>query len=84
MHFEKKGQLYSLNILKVTEAGKCGYWNAWKLLFQNTVPESACSQVLNTGNTTMEALLLELCIDPRHIELEKISVSEIWNLKNIQ
>ena len=32
----------------------------------------------------MEALLSENSIDPTHIELEKISVSEIWNPKTVR
>ena len=43
-----------------------------------------CSRVLDTGDTTMEALLSELSIDPTHIESKKISVSEIWNLKTVR
>ena len=68
MHFEKKDQLDSLNILEVSDNENCGYLNARKLLFQNTLQESTCSQVLNTGHTTMAALLSELSIDPTHIE----------------
>ena len=32
-HFEKKDQVHSLNISQVIESEKCGYLNAWKLLF---------------------------------------------------
>ena len=32
MHFEKKDQLYRLNILKVIDSKKCGYFNVSKLL----------------------------------------------------
>ena len=32
----------------------------------------------------MEALLSQLSIDPTHIELEKIAVSEIWNLETVR
>ena len=32
-HFEKKDQLYSLNILEVIDPKKCGYFNDGKLLF---------------------------------------------------
>ena len=84
VHFEEKDQLYRLNILEVSDPGKCGSWNAWKLLFQNTVRESTCSWILNTAHMTMAALFLELFTDPTHIELEKISVSKIWNLKTFR
>ena len=77
MHFEKKDQLYKFNISEVIDSEKCGYLNARKLLFQNTLPESTWSRVLNTANLIMVALLSERSIDPPHIELEKISVSEI-------
>ena len=77
MHFEKKGQLYGLNISKVSNSEKSGHLNVRKLLFQNTLRESTCSQGLNNAGTTMEGLLLELSIDPTHIELVKISLSEI-------
>ena len=77
MHFEKKDQLYKFNISEVIDSEKCGYLNARKLLFQNTLPESTWSRVLNTANLIMAALLSERSIDPPHIELEKISVSEI-------
>ena len=77
MHFEKKDQLYKFNISEVIDSEKCGYLNARKLLFQNTLPESMWSRVLNTANLIMAALLSERSIDPPHIELEKISVSEI-------
>ena len=77
MHFEKKDQLYSSNITQISDSGKCCYLDAGKLLFQNTLRESTCSRVLNTADRNMEALLLELSIDPTHTELEKIAVSEI-------
>ena len=32
-HFEKKDQLYNLNILEVINPDKCAYFNAHKLLF---------------------------------------------------
>ena len=77
VHFEKKDQLYSLNISVVSDSEKCGYLNAGKPLFQNTLRESSCLQVLNTAGMTMEALLSKLSIDPTHIQLEKVSVGEI-------
>ena len=77
VHFEKKHQLYSLNISEVSDSEKCGYLNAPKLLFQNTLRESTSSRVLNTPHTPMAALLLEPSIDQTDIELEKVSVSEI-------
>ena len=36
-HLEKKHQLQSLNISKVIDPDKCAYFNAPKLLFQNTL-----------------------------------------------
>ena len=33
VHFEKKDQIFSLNILEVIDSEKCGYFNVWKLLF---------------------------------------------------
>ena len=77
MHVRKKDQLYSLKIWQVTDSEKCGYLNARKLLFQNNLRESTCSRVLNSADTTMEALLSEISIDPTHIELGEISVNEI-------
>ena len=77
MHFEKKDQLFSLNISEVSDSEKCGYLNARKLLFQNTLRESTYPRVLNTADTTMEALLPELTFDPTHIELREVSLSEI-------
>ena len=32
-HFQKKSQIRSLNKSEVTGSEKCGYLNAWKLLF---------------------------------------------------
>ena len=32
----------------------------------------------------MAAVLLEVSIDPMHIELEMVSVSEIWNLNTVR
>ena len=77
MHFEKRDQLCSSNISEVNDSRKCGYLNARKLLFQNTFRESTCSRALNTGDTTMAALLLKLSIDPTHIEVKIISLCEI-------
>ena len=37
IHFEQKGQLHSLYILEVIDTDKCGYFNARKLLFWNTL-----------------------------------------------
>ena len=77
VRFEKKDQLYSLNISELTDSERGGYLNAPKLVFQNTLRESTCSRVLNTAHTNLEALLLQPSIDPIQIELEKISLSEI-------
>ena len=33
VHFKKKGQLHRLNISEVIDPGKCGYFDARKLLF---------------------------------------------------
>ena len=76
MHFEKKNHLYKLNISEVIHSEKYGYLNDRKLLFQNTLRESMCSRPLNTAETTMAALLVELSVDPRNIELENISFRE--------
>ena len=81
VHFEKKAQVCKLNISEVIDSEKYGYLNARKLLFQNTLRESMCSRPLNTAETTTAALLLELSIDPRNIELENISVREFWNVR---
>ena len=77
MHVEKKDQLCSLNISKVSDSEKCGYLNAQKLVFQNTIGESTCSGILNTADRTIEPLLSELSIDATHIEFEKMSVNDI-------
>ena len=81
VHFERKDQLYNLNISEIIDCEKYGYLNARKLLFQNTLRESTCSRVLNTADTSMVALSSELSIYPRDIELENISVSKIWNAR---
>ena len=39
---------------------------------------------INTADTTMAELLLELSIDAMLIELEKVFVSEIWNLRTVR
>ena len=77
MHVQKKYQLYSSNISEVTDSEKCGYLNARKLLIQNILRGSTCSQVLNTADTTKALLFSKLPNDPTHIELGEISVSEI-------
>ena len=77
MNFEKKDKLYNLEISKVTDSEPCSYFNAGKLLFHNTLRESTCSRVLKTAEKTIAALLSELSIDPIHIELGNISVTEI-------
>ena len=56
MHFEKKHQFHTLNASQVIDSEKCGYLNAWKLLFRNTLPESTHLQVLNTAEIAMVAL----------------------------
>ena len=77
MHIQKKDKLDSLNILEVTDSEKFYCLNARKILFVNTLRVSTRSLVLNTADTTMAILLSELSIDPRHTELENISVSDI-------
>ena len=64
-------------VLNTADSGKCGSLKSGKLLFQNTHPESTCLPVLSTADTTMATFLLKIAIDPTHIELGKISVSEI-------
>ena len=41
-HFEKKYQLYRLNISEVIDSEKCGYLNSQNLSFQNICGESRC------------------------------------------
>ena len=84
MDFELKDQLYSLNISEVSVSEKCGYLNVGKLLFQNTIRDSTCSRVLSSADTTMGVVLLKLSIDATRIKLEKVSVSEISNLKTVR
>ena len=48
-HFQKKAQLHSLNSWEAIDFEKCGFLNARKLLFQNTLPQSKCSREVNTG-----------------------------------
>ena len=84
LHFAKKDRLYSSNISEVSDFGKCCYLYARNLLFQNTLLESTWSRVLNNADTTMGELWLELSLDPTDIELEEISVREIWNLKTVR
>ena len=38
-HFQRNDQLYPLNISEVIENDKCGYFNARKLFFKNTVSQ---------------------------------------------
>ena len=77
--FWRKDRLYSLNISEVIHSDKYGYLNGHKLLFQNILRGSTSSRVLDTADTTMAALISELSFDPRHIECENISFSEISN-----
>ena len=81
LHFEKTDQLHSVNILEFIEPGKCGYFNGRKLLFQNTFRESTCSQVRNTTATCTAAFLFLFSFNGRQVELEKISLSQISNLR---
>ena len=64
-HFEKKAQLYRLNSWKVIDSEKCGCLNARKLLFQNTLRESKCPQVPNTGELCRASLLSQFCSNPK-------------------
>ena len=73
----------SLNISQVSVSEKCGYLNARKLLFQNTLRESTCSRVLKTGDTTVKAVFSKLSIGTTDIELMKVCASEIWNLGSV-
>ena len=79
--FEKKDQLYSLIISELIDSENCGYLNARRLLFYNTLRQSTCSLVLNSTERTMAVLLSQFSIDARHIELENISVSQISNVR---
>ena len=62
---------------EVIDIEKCGYFNARKVVFQNTLPESMCSPVPNTAETFTAAVLFQFSINPRQIELENISPSQI-------
>ena len=76
-HFQKKDQLHSFNISEVIDSEKCGYLNARKLLFQNTLRESTRSRVKNTAEINMAALLSQISINLKHVEFENISVNQI-------
>ena len=56
-HFEKKDHFPRLNIWQVIESKQCGYFNARKLLFYNTLWDSTSSRVPNTAEIFMAALL---------------------------
>ena len=45
MHFENKDELHGLNLLEVTDSEKCGYLNARKVLFSDTLPEFQSQRV---------------------------------------
>ena len=77
MHFEKKDQLDSFNILEVIDSQIYGYLNARKLLFWDTFKESTCSRVPNTAEITTAALSSEFSIKVRQIELQDISFGQI-------
>ena len=64
-HFEEKDQLHSSNILEVIESEECGYLNATKLLFQNSVRESTCKRLRNTDELFMVAVLCKVYINPK-------------------
>ena len=81
--FWKKGQLYSLNSWEVTDSEKCGFLNARKLLFQNTLPQSKCSGERNTAEIFLAAPLSKFSINWRQIELENISDSPMRNLRTV-
>ena len=83
VHFKKEDQLSYLTISEIIESENYDYLNTLKLLFQNTLRQSTWSRVLNSAETTMAALLSKLSIDPTYIELENISVSEIWNVRTV-
>ena len=70
-HFQKKDQLLSLNISEVIHSKKCGYLNARKLLFQNTLRESTCSRDANTAVISTVPLLSYFSINPA--EIDKLS-----------
>ena len=78
-HFEKKVQLHTLNIPEVVNSEECGYLNAWKLQFQNTLRKSMCSRVPNIAETFTAALLSWFSNNFRATKFEKISHSHIWN-----
>ena len=82
-HFEKKDQLHRLNIMDYIGPEKCGYFNAWKLPFQNTLPESNCSRVPDTAESCTTALLSQFSINLEKIEAENISLSQIWNFRTV-
>ena len=55
--FERKDQFHSSNILEVIESKKCGYLNARRLLFQNTLWESRCPRLPNNDQIWTAKLL---------------------------
>ena len=56
-HFQKKDQVHSLNILEIIESEKSVDFNARKLLFENTLPESTCSHVPSNAEICTAELL---------------------------
>ena len=56
-HFHKKDQVHSLNIWEIIESEKSVDFNAWKLLFEKTLPESTCSHVTNNVEICTAELL---------------------------
>ena len=52
----KKDHLHCFNMSEVIDSKKCGYLNALKLLFQNTLWKWTCSEVENTAEVFTEAL----------------------------
>ena len=50
--FWKKVQVRTLNICEVIGFEECGYLNARKFLFQNTLRQSMCEWVPNTAETS--------------------------------
>ena len=80
LFLEEKDQLHSLNISEVIDCEKYSYLNVKRQLFQNNLRETAHSQVPNTAQISMAALLSQFCITPRQTELKNMPLNQIENL----
>ena len=82
-HFQKKDDSPSVGISEIGDSEKHGYINVWKVPFQGILRKRTWKTRQNIVEILMAGSLPYLFVTVKAIDLQKVSLSDMQNLKTV-